>query len=44
VIDMMYMVGFKNVIEIEADPHPGWQEFPEDIFGHKLRRCLVGFK
>jgi len=43
-IDMMYMVGFKTVIEIEAEPDPNWQNYSSDVFGKKLRRCLVGIK
>jgi len=43
-IDMMYMVGFKTVIEIEAEPDPSWHDFPNDVFGKKLRRVLVGIK
>jgi len=43
-IDMMYMVGFKTVIQIEAEPAPDWHNYRNDVFGQKLRRCLVGIK
>jgi SAM-dependent methyltransferase len=44
VIDMMDMVGFKTIVEIDAEPDPAWGGFDQDIFGRQLRRCLIGFK
>lgn len=43
-IDMMLAVGFRKIVELEAEPDPAWTDFNKDIFGRKLRRCLVGFK
>jgi hypothetical protein len=43
-IDMMLAVGFKQILELDTVPDPNWAGFSNDVFGKKLRRCLVGFK
>lgn len=43
-LDLMRAVGFKNLMEIEAEPDPAWKNFSSDPFGQKLRRAIIGFK
>jgi hypothetical protein len=43
-LDMMRMVGFKNLVEIESEPDPAWADFSSDPFGNKTRRMILGFK
>lgn len=43
-IDLAYMVGFKDVIELHGLPADDWTDFDKDIYGTKNRRCIVAFK
>jgi predicted RNA methylase len=44
VIDLMYSVGFKQVIELVRAPDPGGDNCPHDLYDRHDRRCLIGFK
>lgn len=44
VIDLMYAVGFKQVIEIVRAPDIGGNDCPHDLYDRHDRRCLIGFK
>ncbi|NUB46497.1 methyltransferase domain-containing protein [Fertoebacter nigrum] len=43
-IDMAYMVGFKDVVELHGIPDPAWPDFDKEPYGNKTRRCIVAFK
>jgi SAM-dependent methyltransferase len=43
-IDLMRVVGFREVIEVEGMPDPGWTDWQSDIYATKLRRCLIGLR
>ena len=43
-IDMLYAVGFKDLIEIIGCPPEEWQDFSLDAFGMGYRRCILAFK
>lgn len=43
-IDLAWMVGFREVIEIKGVPPPDWTDFASDPYGNGQRRCIVAFK
>lgn len=43
-IDLAYMVGFKEVIELRGLPGPDWDGFDSDPYGNGTRRCIVAIK
>jgi ribosomal protein L11 methylase PrmA len=43
-IDLAYMVGFKEVIELHGLPGDDWPDFATNVYGTKNRRCIVAFK
>lgn len=43
-IDLAYMVGFREVIELRGIPDPAWTGFAEDHYGNGSRRCIIGIK
>lgn len=43
-IDLTYMAGFTDVIELIGVPDADWTDFDKDTYGTKNRRCIVGFK
>ena len=43
-IDLAYMVGFRQVIEIHGLPDPSWEKFANEPYGNKTRRCIVALK
>lgn len=43
-IDLAYLVGFREVIELRGEPHPEWAGFASDPYGVGQRRCIIAFK
>jgi hypothetical protein len=43
-IDLAYLVGFKEVVELQGTPPAGWSDFASDPYGSGNRRCIVAFK
>lgn len=43
-LDLMQIVGFKEIVELEAEPDAGWKSFEHSLFGNKYRRAILGFK
>jgi hypothetical protein len=43
-IDLAYLVGFREVIELQGTPPAGWTGFATDPYGSGNRRCIVAFK
>ena len=43
-IDLAYLVGFKDVVELHGVPDPSWPNFDKDPYGNKTRRCILAFK
>ena len=43
-IDLAYLVGFRNVIEIKGVPADDWPDFESDPYGNGTRRCIVAFR
>lgn len=44
VIDLMYAVGFKQVIEVVRQPLGEGRDCPHELYDRMDRRCLIGFK
>lgn len=44
VIDLMYAVGFKQVIEVVREPLGADRDCPHELYDRMDRRCLIGFK
>lgn len=44
VIDLMYAVGFKQVIEVIRKPLGAGRDCPHELYDRMERRCLIGFK
>ncbi|MDH4188841.1 MAG: class I SAM-dependent methyltransferase [Betaproteobacteria bacterium] len=44
VIDLMYAVGFKQVIEVVRAPLGEGRDCPHELYDRLDRRCLIGFK
>lgn len=44
VIDLMYAVGFKQVIEVVSQPLGKDRDCPHEFYDRLDRRCLIGFK
>ncbi|MBQ0959071.1 methyltransferase domain-containing protein [Ideonella sp. 4Y11] len=43
-IELAYLAGFKEVIELKGEPDPAWAGFNTDPYGVGQRRCIVAFK
>lgn len=43
-IDLAYLVGFREVIELRGEPPAEWTGFATDPYGVGQRRCIVAFK
>ncbi len=43
-IDLAYLVGFREVVELQGTPPPEWTDFASDPYGCGNRRCIVAFK
>jgi hypothetical protein len=43
-IDLAYLVGFKEVVELQGSPPAAWSDFASDPYGSGNRRCIVAFK
>lgn len=43
-IDLMVMVGFRDIIEVVGTPDPAWEDWEKDPYYNFWRRCLIGFK
>lgn len=40
-VDLAYLVGFKDVVEVHGIPEPDWQGFETEPYGNKTRRCII---
>jgi SAM-dependent methyltransferase len=43
-IDLMRVVGFREIIEVEGVPDPSWMDWEKTHYANKTRRCLIGLK
>lgn len=40
-VDLAYLVGFKDVVEVHGIPEADWEGFETEPYGNKTRRCII---
>ncbi|MGX0878504.1 hypothetical protein ACSSV4_003203 [Roseovarius sp. MBR-154] len=43
-VDLAYLVGFRDVVEVHGIPQAGWTGFEQEPYGNKTRRCILCIK
>jgi len=43
-VDLAYLVGFRDVVEAHGIPQAGWDGFDQEPYGNKTRRCILCIK